>query len=421
LFVDKMFVPFEFRIQRPSGEIRNLYIISLEKDSKENIFGVIKDITERKEAERERFEATLLLERTEKQLIEAQKLANIGSWLFNTKNQKSKWSEEMFHIWDFDLKNGPPDFGVVVKKIHLDDLKLYHNSIENASIMAVPYDIEFRINLQNDVQKIVRSICKPVLGDTGKVVGLSGTNQDITSQKLFEEAQIKHQRLKAIGEMSASIAHDFNNSLQQMMGNLEIVKIQNELPENTLDRLNSIGTIIADISDRVSVLQKFGDTAHDHKTNKRINFNTLIKESLKESRPLWKDGMEKEGLSLTVTTEFKEVPEINCNTGELKSVLYNLIKNSVEAMPKGGKLLIKTGIKPTGVFATFTDTGIGMDKETRLKIFQPFFSTKGFQLGRGLGMSGAYSIIKKYRGDIVVASSNLNKGTTIEIIFPISQ
>ena len=58
---------------------------------------------------------------------------------------------------------------------------------------------------------------------------LTGTNQDITAQKLFEEAQIKHQRLKAIGEMSASIAHDFNNALQQMIGNLEVVKIQDKL------------------------------------------------------------------------------------------------------------------------------------------------------------------------------------------------
>jgi signal transduction histidine kinase len=88
-------------------------------------------------------------------------------------------------------------------------------------------------------------------------------------------------------------------------------------------------------------------------------------------------------------------------------------------MPKGGNFKIKTGTKPEGIFATFTDTGIGMDKETQLKIFQPFFSTKGFKLGRGLGMSGVYSIIKKIGGEIFVKSSELNKGTTIEIVFPI--
>ena len=88
-------------------------------------------------------------------------------------------------------------------------------------------------------------------------------------------------------------------------------------------------------------------------------------------------------------------------------------------MPKGGDLIIKTGIKKEGVFATFTDTGIGMDKETKSKIFQPFFSTKGFQLGRGLGMSGVYRIVKRYKGEIAVIDSEINKGTTIEIVFPI--
>ena len=89
-------------------------------------------------------------------------------------------------------------------------------------------------------------------------------------------------------------------------------------------------------------------------------------------------------------------------------------------MPEGGDLIIKTGQKSGGVYATFTDTGMGMDEETKLKVFDPFYSTKGFELGRGLGMSGVYSIVKKYSGDIVVTSSELNKGTTIEIIFPIS-
>ena len=90
-------------------------------------------------------------------------------------------------------------------------------------------------------------------------------------------------------------------------------------------------------------------------------------------------------------------------------------------MPKGGELIIKTRIKPQGISVTFSDTGIGMDEETKLKVFDPFYSTKGFKLGRGLGMSGVFSIVKKHRGEIVVESSGLGKGTTFEIIFPISK
>ncbi len=259
----------------------------------------------------------------------------------------------------------------------------------------------------------------PVLSNTGEITEIVTIFIDITDQKLFEEAQVKHDRLKAIGEMSSSIAHDFNNALQEMMGNLEVVKLQKDLSKSSIERLNNIATIITDAAGRVSALQKFGDTENDDKNAKLIDFNKLIEENLIQSRPLWKDSMEKQGLRIKITTDFKEIPKIRCNRGELKSVIYNLIKNCIEAMPEGGDLIIKTGIKAERVFATFTDTGIGMDAEAKLKVFEPFFTTKGFQLGRGLGMSGAYSIIKKYGGDIGVKSSELDKGTTIEIAFPI--
>ncbi|TXD50249.1 MULTISPECIES: PAS domain-containing sensor histidine kinase [unclassified Polaribacter] len=418
LLVDKMFIPFEFRIKRPSGEIRNLYIMSLEKNSKNSIFGVTKDITEQKQQEREKIKTKLRLKNTEKKLNEAQKLAHIGSWLFNARTLKIEWSKETFHIWNFNSKNGAPEYDALVNRVHKDDLEIFNRSVMEALNLGKPFDFEHRICPPDKVQKVIRGIGQPVFDENRKIIGLAGTNQDITSQKLFEEAQIKHQRLKAIGEMSASIAHDFNNALQQMMGNLEVVKIQKELSNNSIDRLNSIGSIIDDISSRVSALQKFGDTENTDNQTKLIDLNTLILESLKESRPLWKDGMEKEGLSITVATEFEEIPKISCNSGELKSVLYNLIKNSIEAMPKGGSLTIHTRLKADGVIATFTDTGVGMNEEEKLKVFQPFFSTKGFKLGRGLGMSGVYSIIKNIGGDIFVTSSEVNKGTTIEIVFP---
>jgi len=421
LLVDEMFNPFEFRIKRPSGEIRNLFIIALTKNSQESIFGVTKDITEQKKIEEDNLKTKLRLEKISNDLNEAQKIAHVGSWLFDPAIQKNEWSDEMFHIWGFDSKKDAPEHHSIIKRIHTDDLDLFNHTIDKAANLGVSYDIELRICLPNDEQKTIRTICKPVLGDNGKVISLTGTNQDITTQKLFEEAQVKHQRLKAIGEMSSSIAHDFNNSLQQMMGNLEIIKFQKHLSDVALERLNSIGTIMSDVAGRVNALQKFGDTEHDDKDIKLIDFNTLIEESLNQSRPLWKDGMEKKGLKINVITDFQDIPKISCNNGELKSAVYNLIKNSIEAMPEGGDLIIKTSSSAEHVFATFTDTGLGMDEEVRLKVFEPFFTTKGFRLGRGLGMSGVYSILKKYSGNIVVKSSELLKGSTFEIAFPIGQ
>lgn len=382
------------------------------------IVTVFIDITEQKKNEEEKLASKLKLEKTEKELNKAQNLAHVGSWIFDTSDNRLVWSEEMFHIWGFDPKKGTPSYDPdIISRIHPEDLELAKSSFNRAINQGIPYDIEFRVRIPNMEQKVVRSIFESTYDDAGEIV-ISGTNQDITLQKVFEEAQVKHQRLKAIGEMSSSIAHDFNNALQEMMGNLEVVKLQSGLSDTTHERLNDIRSIISDTAARVSALQKFGDPANDDTNAELIDLNVLIEESLKQSRPLWKDEMEKEGLRITVATDFKEIPKIRCNHGELKSVVFNLIKNSIEAMPEGGDLNIKTGMKGGRVFATFTDTGMGMDAEAKMKVFEPFFTTKGYKLGRGLGMSGAYSIVKKYKGDIAVKSSEKGRGTSIEMTFP---
>ena len=144
----------------------------------------------------------------------------------------------------------------------------------------------------------------------------------------------------------------------------------------------------------------------------------MIEESLDQSRPLWKDGMEKKGLRFRMITDFKDIPKFEGHKGVLKSAIHNLIKNSIEAMPKGGDIKITTSCRGKQVFATFTDTGFGMDEKTKIKVFEPFFSTKGFKLGRGLGMSGVYNTIKDYNGDITVKTSKPNEGTTFEISSP---
>ena len=382
---------------------------------------LIKSKEHAEQSEEKKILAILKLENSEKRLKQTERLAQVGSWFIDIASQKVEWSDQEFQIWGFDSKKGTPDYDSISKLIHVDDLEFVNSTYEKAVNLCIPYDIEFRICLSNEEQKTIRAICEPMLGDDGKVASITGSNQDITLQKAFEKAQIKHQRIKAIGEMSSSIAHDFNNSLQQMAGNLEVIKLQNDYPENTNKRLNNIGSIISDAADRVSALQKFGDTKYDDIDTELIDFNTLINESLIQSRPLWKDSMERNGLKINVITDLKDIPKIFGNKGELKSAVYNLIKNSVEAMPEGGDIIIKTGTKGKEIFATFTDTGIGMNEETKTKVFEPFFSTKGFKLGRGLGMSGVFNLIKKHNGSIVVKSSAVFKGSTFKIVFPIGQ
>jgi len=408
-----------------------IYPVKNDDDEVVEIVKVCRDINQRKIAEQEIESKNKALIKNKKKLDaqneklqklnsalnQAQQLSHVGSWYWEMATDKAEWSDEMYNIYGVSKESFYPSNENVTKTILPEDLHKIEQGI--GSLLNDELFVPFEFRIKRPSGEIRNLFIMALERKTQNSV--FGVTKDITAQKQFEEDQIKHQRLKAIGEMSASIAHDFNNSLQQMTGNLEVVKKQPDLSRDTLERLNQIGSIIGNIADRVSGLQQFGDTKHDNKSTKLINFNSLIEESLNESRPLWKDSMEKEGIKITITTDFEEIPNIRCNKGEVKSAIYNLIKNSTEAMPTGGDIAIKTGENEHGIFATFSDTGIGMDEETKLNVFNPFFSTKGYELGRGLGMSGVYSTVKKYGGDILVKSSEKGIGTTIEMMFPISE
>ena len=119
------------------------------------------------------------------QLNKAQKIAKIGSWLFQPSNQESFWSEEMFTIWGFDPKNDTPVYTDIIKRIKNEDLELYNSALENALSIGTPTDIIIHIHHPNGHTKTIRTISKSVFNDIGEVISLCGTNQDITEMDLL--------------------------------------------------------------------------------------------------------------------------------------------------------------------------------------------------------------------------------------------
>jgi len=133
--------------------------------------------------------------------------------------------------------------------------------------------------------------------------------------------------------------------------------------------------------------------------------------------PRWKNIAQSEGLYNYLDTEgMKEIPEVFCNPTELREVFVNLINNSLDAMPDGGRISFSTESDENTVFVSISDTGKGMPEDVKKKIFDPFFTTRS-PLGTGLGMSCVYSIIKSHGGKIEV-ESEVGKGTTINLNIP---
>ncbi len=223
--------------------------------------------------------------------------------------------------------------------------------------------------------------------------------------------QLRHaDRLATIGQLAAGVAHELNEPLGNVLGYAQLIKKDSEI--NTQVK-NDIEVIIKAPLHAREVIKKLMYFAKQlPPRNLKVDLNNVIEDGIYflESR------CDRAGIDLK--KELKpHLPKIPADASQLNQVLVNLIVNSIQAMPAGGEILIKTYSDKQSVYLIIKDNGIGMDKETLEKIFIPFFTTKDINEGTGLGLPVVHGIIKAHRGNIKV-ESKLGKGTVSTVTLP---
>jgi len=226
----------------------------------------------------------------------------------------------------------------------------------------------------------------------------------------LQDKLVRSEKLAVVGKLASSVAHELRNPLGVMknttyyLNMLELTKNSPELKEN----LNVINQEIEN-SDRI-----IGDLLEFSRTKEPVfrpeNINFIIKEIL-----------DRVGISsnIELVLELKDdLPQIEVDALQMHQVFYNITKNAIEAMEKGGKLKIKTDLKDDFMEVSFSDTGPGISKENIAKIFEPLFSTK--TKGTGLGLSVCSSIVERHKGSIEV-DSEVGKGATFTVKLPIKR
>jgi signal transduction histidine kinase/ActR/RegA family two-component response regulator len=253
---------------------------------------------------------------------------------------------------------------------------------------------------------------------------MRGTLQRNEEQREQLEGQLRQaQKMEALGRLAGGVAHDFNNLLTVIRGHSELIldRVQpgetlhnhSQQIRKTADRAASLTRQLLVFS-RMQVLQA-----------KVLDVNELIADMVKLLRRLIREDIE---LSLQLGDS---LPRIKADPGQFEQVLLNLAVNASDAMPLGGKLAIETenvvvaknnamrpAIEPGQyVLVSVTDTGYGMDEETKTRIFEPFFTTKEPGKGTGLGLATVYGVVKQSGGFIWVESEP-GKGTRFELYLP---
>lgn len=238
--------------------------------------------------------------------------------------------------------------------------------------------------------------------------------RDITERRQIERELIRVERLQSLGEMSAGVSHNLNNILSGILLPAEMLKRSITNPES-LDYINTIhksGRRAADLVSRLHTSVRGEDQIITS-----VDVNDIIKEAIKVTSPRWKDQAEAEKRNIAIDTDLNDVPLIRGSETGLLEMITNLIRNAVDAMPKGGTITIRSELIAYRVGISIQDTGIGMDEQTRSRVFEPFFTTK-VDVGTGLGLSTVYGTITRWGGYISVQSAP-DKGTTFKMELPL--
>ncbi len=243
--------------------------------------------------------------------------------------------------------------------------------------------------------------------------------QTLVELKQSQREVVQRERFRAFGEMAGGVVHDFNNALMSIIGYSELLLQDTSLADDRellRHYLKTMNTAGRDASHVVSRLRDFYRPREESDVFTTVQINDLIEEVVPLTKPKWHHQALAAGQTITFDLELQKVPVILGNAAELREVFMNLIFNAVDAMPEGGRIIVRSEMVGEKVQIDVVDTGLGMTDEVRQRCLEPFYSTKGEQ-GTGLGLAMAFGIIRRHEGDLEIESVP-GCGTTFRLTLP---
>lgn len=368
--------------------------------------------------ERSRVAASLAAERD----LLAVTLRSIGDGVITTDNQglvalTNPVAEELTG-WSQEQAQGRPLSDIFVIRDERDHMPS-PNPVELVLKTLSPMELSNHAQLisRDGTVRAISHCAAPIRSQSAEVLGVVLVFRDVTERyRLLEQAQ-RAERLDAIGVLAGGIAHDFNNLLAGIFGYLglarELAASQPELLE-TLDCALAVFERAKDLTRQLLTFSKGGAPVRSS-----VDLRRMLKDCVRFALS---------GSNLSCEFEFEpNLPEVEADPNQIWRVMDNLVRNAVQAMPTGGKVEVAgratvieigslTSLNPGQyVLIQVRDNGPGIPPDILPRIFDPFFTTK--ELGSGLGLATAYSVIRKHEGHITVESAH-GQGTCFRIYLP---
>ena len=384
------------------------------------VLGIGRDITERKLAEKERVQLMAAIEQSSDTIVITDAKAAIQYVNPAFEKVTGYTREEVLGKNPRILKSGEQD-AIFYREMW--------QTISNGETWRGRF-----VNKKKDGSLLTEAASiSPVFDASGAIINYVSVRRDITEylriereKSKLEEQYHQSQKVESIGRLAGGVAHDLNNLLTPIIGYGEM--LMDDFSPGDKRRLSVEEIVRAGSRAQDLVKQLLAFSRKQTLEYKPLDLNRIIVGIKKLLRRAIREDI-----------QIKIVPgrglgTVRADMGQIEQVIMNLAVNAQDAMPNGGSLTLETGMieldetyvekelaEETGrhVMLTVSDTGCGMDKETRKSIFEPFFTTKG-KHGTGMGLATVYGIVKQHGGNIWVYSEP-GKGSTFKVILPVSE
>jgi PAS domain S-box-containing protein len=375
--------------------------------------GVLADITERKRAE----DALRKSEERYRQIVET---AHEGVWLIDGAGITTYANRRMAALLGERVDDMP---GRSLYQFMDEEARPAVRAQLQQRMAGRAEQLEFCFRRRDGSRLWALLAASPLFDESGTFTGALAMVADITERKVLEKQLLQSQKMEAVGRLAGGIAHDFNNLLGVILGygDLLLRRIDDQSLRTRLEQMVKAG-------ERASVLtrQLLAFSRKQVLEPRVLDLNSLVTEMDKMLRRLIGEDIH------LVTVVADGLGRVRADPGQLEQVVMNLVVNARDAMQNGGRLTLETanveldrpytaehaGVRPgPHVMLAVSDTGIGMDPETRRQAFEPFFTTKPAGQGTGLGLATVYGIVKQSGGHIDVYSE-LGQGTSFKIYLP---
>ena len=250
-----------------------------------------------------------------------------------------------------------------------------------------------------------------LLDTVAREVGLFLERRRAEEEAARLQDQLRHaERLATIGKLSASVAHELNGPLGSILGFAQLSAKVEGLPAQASRDIDKIVQAALHAREIVRSLLLFARQMPAKRVE--VDLNRLVEDGLK----LVATQLSRGEIELVVDLA-ADLPTLTADPSQLRQVVVNLVVNAIQAMPGGGKLLVRTLMRPDRVLLVVEDEGVGIDPEAVKQIFLPFFTTKGVGEGTGLGLSVVHGIVTSHGGSIHV-ESRPGAGARFEVALP---